>query len=177
MAAGAYGDEISIDTSELDGLAELLERFPLEVQNQMLSQALGAGASVVQIAIIQAAPVRVDPITPGSNALKEPGMVKADIRVAKMKNGRGWLIGASSLTAYVVRWLELGYALVKGGHAKTDSHGGGTGVQIGSVPGHPFLRPAFDASWHQALSAIALELQNRIAEYWRRTSGRMKKSA
>jgi hypothetical protein len=167
---------ITIDTSELDGLAQLLERFPQEVQSKMLKQSLGAGAAVLLIGVMAECPVRLDGPTEKSTGLKA-GMLKADIRANAGKNGRSWFIGAGTATAYVLRWLERGHMIVKGGHAKNRRHGGGKGRSIGHVPAWPVLRPAFDAYWNDALKATSIELQNRIAEYWKQTLGKLKRAA
>jgi hypothetical protein len=177
--ASAYGDEISIDNSEIEGLAEILDKFPIEVQNRMLQKSLEQGAIVVRQAVMEAAPVRVDEKTSGSNSLP-PGYVKADIRIAPRRSGRGWLIGGSKATAYVIRWLELGHMMVHGG--KRARSGGrminrGGIVSTEHVPAHPFLRPAFDASWKHGLNAIYAELVRQMDDYWKQTVRRMKKSA
>lgn len=161
--------ELEIDTSEFEGFAQLLEKFPLQVQDKMLSEATGAGASVLQIAMVGAAPVRIEGGGPKSDALPH-GYLKADIRVQRLKSGpRGWLIGPGRRTAYVARWLEWGHALVKGG--KKGKH------IIGHVLPHPFIRPAFDAGWKDAVHAISVELGSRIADYWKQTVSRVKKAA
>jgi hypothetical protein len=46
---------------------------------------------------------------------------------------------------------------------------GGSGQVVGHVPAYPVLRPAFDAVWPKALHATAVELENRIADYWQKT--------
>ena len=161
---------LSVDVSDFEGFAQLLERFPLEVQDKMLKNATGAGASVLQVAMINAAPVHVGPETTGSNALP-PGLVKADIRVAALKQGRGWLIGPGLRTGYVVRWLERGHQLIRGGKRarlgkKTVNSGGKV---IGHVPAHPFIRPAFDAHWKDAVAAMGQQLGTEMAKYWKDT--------
>lgn len=173
-------DEVTIDTSELDGLAELLGRFPLEVQDKMLKQSLGAGAAVLMLKVMEKCPVRLDEPTAKSTGAK-PGWLKANIGAEASKSGRAWYIGAGTMMAYLMRWLERGHLLVAGGRiAWTDgkrSHRGTGGKVIGHVPPHPVLRPAFDEGWRMAVKATAVELQTRIADYWRQTQGRMKKVA
>ena len=142
----------------------------------MLHVALRDGADVLQIGIMSKVPPREIGPTPGSNALK-PGLLQADIRMVPKKNGRGWLIGAGTATSYVLRWLEYGHLLVKGGHAKNATHGGGKGKVIGHVPAYPVLRPAFDVYWKDALHAVALGLQTQIANYWTQTLCKLKRAA
>ena len=161
-------DGIEIDTSELDGFADLLEKFPLEVQNKMVRQSVGAGAAVFMLGVMEKAPVRTDDAGPKSDALP-PGMLKADIHAVAGKTGRAWYIGAGPKTAYVLRWLERGHLLVRGG--KRGKH------SIGHVPAHPVLRPAFDEYWQRALHATAEELGTRIGAYWKETLARVKRAA
>ncbi len=161
-------EEISVDVSEFEGFAQLLDRFPLEVQNKFLKNATGAGASVMQVAVINAAPTKVEQSGPKSNSLPS-GYVKADIRVEALKGvQRGWLIGPSKATAHVVRWLEFGYQLVRGGSLKS-----GRGHVVNHVAAKPFLRPAFDAHWRDANRAIAEQLGKQIDEYWKQTLKRV----
>ena len=179
-----YGDELSIDTSEFDGLADLLERFPLDLQNKLLAQSLKAGATVLQLSVIDHAPMRSDEKTAHQTSLRA-GYLKADIRIEPMKNRRGYWIGAGAMTAHVLRWLERGHQIVKGGQLRTRGSnkelrvngklvGGGV---VGHVPAYPVLRPAFDSSRETAVRATYLELQNRIADYWRQTIQKVKKVA
>lgn len=160
-------EEISIDTSELDGFAELLDRFPLEVQDKMVKQSLGAGAAVFMLGVMEKAPVRTDDAGSKSDALA-PGMLKADIHAVAGRNGRAWYIGAGPKTAYVLRWLERGHLLLR--KSKLGKH------VIGHVPAHPVLRPAFDQYWKTALHATAEELGTRMATYWQQTLGKIKKA-
>jgi hypothetical protein len=175
----AYGDEIRIDTTEIEGLSEILERFPVEVQNRMVQRSLEQGAIVVRQAIMERAPVRADEKTLGSNSLPA-GYVKADIRIAPRRSGRGWLIGASAATAHVVRWLELGHVLIVGGKRKRGKGGvtiNSGGKVIGNVPAKPFLRPGFDASWRSGLNAIYAELTRQMDDYWKQSVRRIKKAS
>lgn len=173
-------DEMTIDTSEFDGMAELLERFPEDLQNKLILDSLLPGAQVLQIGVIAKCPTRLDAVTEKSTGAK-PGWLKGDIRLAKKRSGTGWLIGAGPLMAYLLRWLERGHRLVKGGtiawsNGRKSRRGSG-GQVIGHVPAHPVLRPAFDEYVPQAVRAIAVELQNRLSEYWQQTLRRMKKVA
>lgn len=177
-----YGDAITIDASCMEDLAAALDKFPLMVQQRMLQKSLEQGAIVVRESIVAAAPVRSDDKTPKSTSLPA-GWVKADIRIAPRKSGRGWLIGGSSVTAHVIRWLEFGHLMVVGGFRKVRTgRGPGKLATVGTtknvhVPAYPFLRPGFDASWRAGLNAIYSELQRQIADYWRRELKRGKRAA
>ena len=185
-------DEMTLDTSEFDGMAELLDRFPDDVQNKLMQDSLLAGAQVLELAVISKCPTKETPSTPKSTSAR-PGWLKGDIRLAKRQSGHGWVIGAGPLMAYLLRWLERGHQLVKGGriawsgetirrqngreYIVTRSRRGTGGQVIGHVPAHPVLRPAFDEYAPTAVHAIAVELQNRLQEYWQQTLRRMKKVA
>jgi len=161
-------EELTIDTHELDGFAELLDRFPVEVQNKMVKQSLGAGAAVFMLGVIQKLPPRPEAPSPHSTA-SQPGALAADIHAVASSSGRTWFVGAGPTMAYLLRWLEYGHQLVKGGQIPwTDGkrRRGGTGRVIGHVPAYPALRPAFDTYWQNALHAFSEELQTRMATYW-----------
>jgi hypothetical protein len=173
-------DGITLDTSELDGFADRLGSFALEVQDKMLKQAVAAGAEVFMFGVMAKCPVDTDRATGESNQLK-PGMLKADIRVAIGKTGRRCFIGAGPTTAYVMRWLERGHLLVKGGtiawtNGKRSRRGKG-GHVIGHVPAHPVLRPAFDQYNKAAVHAFAEELELRIRAYWKKAGRRASRAA
>lgn len=161
-------DGVEIDTSELDGLADLLDRFPQDVQDRMIKQSLGAGAAVLMIGVMEKAPIRTDGIGNDSNALA-PGMLKADIHAVAGKTGRIWFVGAGPRSAYVLRWLERGHLLTRvwRGHKPSVNH----------VAARPVLRPAFDQYWETALHAFAEEMQTRMAAYWQETLRKIKKAA
>lgn len=168
-------DEITVDDSEFEQMARMLEEFPASVEQQMLEKATGAGAIVFQLALIEKARVRESERTPGSTSLPK-GYVKADVRVQKLKSRVdgmvGWLIGPSSLTAHVWRWLEFGHRLARGGQLPWSGTGrrrnrGGHGKEIGHVPAEPFIRPAFDEYWKTSYDVTVKRLGELIADYWR----------
>jgi hypothetical protein len=173
-------DGIYLDTTEFDGMAELLERFPEDIQDKLMQQSLLAGAQVLELGVISKCPTRLDDRTAKTTGAKA-GWLKADIRLAQKKGGHGWLVGAGPLMAYLLRWLERGHRLVKGGTVAWSngrkSRRGTGGQVIGHVPAYPILRPAFDEYVPTAVHAIAVELQAQIAEYWQQTLRRMKKVA
>lgn len=165
-------EELWIDTSEFDHLATQLEQFPREVEQQMLSIATGAGATVFQLGLIGKAPTRIDGRTPGSTSLPA-GYVKADVRVQKLKHGDfgrvGWLIGPSSLTAHVWRWLEYGHMV----RLAKKLRGGSTVAKTEHVPAYPFIRPTFDEYWRLAYETTSKKLGELMADYLRRSLKRV----
>jgi HK97 gp10 family phage protein len=171
-------EEMSVDTSELEGFAAALEKLPDEFDPKMIDQAASAGAEVFLKALIERAPVRADMPSPGSTGLR-PFWVKADMRKRRAKDFPGWIIGPSSATAYVVRFLEYGHMLVRGGkrgrmNGKTGNVGGKV---IGHVPAHPFVRPAFDTAKGAAIEASKAKLAKLIADYWKKAESGWRKSA
>jgi hypothetical protein len=78
-------------------------------------------------------------------------------------------------------WLERGHRLVKGGSIAWSngrkSRRGTGGQVIGHVPAYPVLRPAFDEYVQTAVRAIAVDLENRISEYWQQSLRRLKRVA
>ena len=168
-------DGITINTSEFDGLAELLTRFPDDIQKTLVRNSLKAGAQVMQVAVIQKCPMRQSVLTAHGTGAKA-AWLKGDIRIAQMKNG-GWRIGAGTLMAYLLRWLERGHLLVKGGHLDSRNRAKGKTRIIGHVPAYPVLRPAFDESVQTAVHAIAVELQSQMSDYWNKTLRVLKRAA
>jgi hypothetical protein len=156
-------EEITIDDSEFEQMARMLEEFPQKVQEQMLLNATGAGATVLQLAVIERAPERVDQRTAGSTSLPA-GYVKADVRVQKLKSEvvQGWLIGPSAITVHVWRWLEFGH-LVR----LAKKFRGKQAAKVEHVPARPFVRPAFDEYWRTAYDVTVRRLGELIADYWR----------
>lgn len=121
-----------------------------------------AGARVFQEAIEAAAPV-LDERTANSTAL-EPGALKGDIHVSVKHNAVGTaeaFVGPGKDTRHVARFVEFGHRLVKGGYSKVVAGGKtrGPGVEIGEVPAHPFVRPAYEASVAAAEEAMVKELE------------------
>lgn len=162
-------DEVSIDVTELEGMADLLEKFPLEAQDKIVKQSLGEGAAVFMLGAMQKAPVRPDDGAGSKSTAAQPGILKADFHAVASKTGRAWYIGAGPKTAYLLRWLERGHLLVRGGK-------GGKHV-IGHVPAHPVLRPAFDEFWRTALKAFAEGIATRSQAYWEQTLKKLRRAA
>lgn len=139
-------------------------------------KACRAGAEVILAADVAMAPV-LDEKTAKSTAL-DPGALKADlgIRVARQRQKEGlvgYIIGPVKLS-YAAHWVEYGHRLVKGGqiawiglvHGKLRTRSG-SGRVIGDVSAHPFLRPAFEGSWQQALIEFAASMTKQVKEFLR----------
>ena len=140
---------------KVTGIAEACNRLTLlqqVVRDDFTRRALKAAAEVIAEEQRSLAPV-LDEKTANSDAL-EPGALRAGIGVRIHKDGEGYLtalIGPKKGTRRVAHSVEYGHLQRVGpGGAKT----------VGHVPAHPFLRPAFDAKWQQAVAVFALTMKN-----------------
>ncbi len=141
-----------------------------EVRTTATRGAVRDGATVIGDAMTAAAPV-LDHKTAESTSL-EPGEMKADIRVAMGRvDQEGFItaaIGPTKRTRHVARWVEYGHRLVKGGYSSFKRGKlQGVGKQIGDVPEHPFLRPAYETSWQQSIAVFAESLKKRLGRWLR----------
>jgi hypothetical protein len=130
-------------------------------------KAMRAGGSIIQAAIIAAAPVRTN--LPSGTALP-PGAVKSDILLNVVKEpdaSISAIVRPGKLTLHVVRWLEYGHELIVGGRK------GKGGVNKGRVEainaGQGFVRVSFEGSEAEAVAAIekvlAAALTQAATEY------------
>lgn len=151
---------------QVEGLAEVkaaLARFDQKVQDKANRAGLQAAGRVMQAAVTERAPV-LDERTAKSTALP-PGALKSDIEmsVRKRDNLRFALIQPGKLTYHVVRWVEYGHRLVKGGYSsRKRGKMQGHGRQVGDVPAHPFIRPAFEAAAAPAVQAYVGAIQGEL---------------
>lgn len=127
-------------------------------RDDVIRKASRAGAKVIQEEMITRAPL-LDHKSPRSTA-QDPGTLKKSIRtlVRKPQDGVGEAIIGPLRDSFLARWVEYGHRLVKGGYSRMHKSGRGyrgPGRQVGFVPAHPFLRPAFEASRRRALEKVA----------------------
>jgi HK97 gp10 family phage protein len=132
---------------------------------QILRKALRAGGEIVQAAVIDAAPVRTDGLGGGKTNEKNPawdlppGALKSDIqlRVGRDRNSGGLFatIQPGKYTRFAAEMVEYGHAIYRGRKGKGNK-------SLGSVPAHPFLRPAWDLSRDEAESVIKQTLQTEV---------------
>ena len=156
-----------------DGFAELLSKLESlkgDGKAKAERKALRAVGALVQAAIVEAAPVRVQ--TPSGTALA-PGALKADIRVrvhiAADANAASDIsrvtIGPGKDTAHVAQWVETGHESVHGGYSRDDGNGGRRGpgkVDGKRVDAHPFIRPAADAVEQKAIDTYTTVMTDEI---------------
>lgn len=160
--------------ASVTGVTEMQERIRAlraGIREQGVRDGVRAGAAVIRDAMIAAAPV-LDEKTANSTSL-DPGAMKEDIRSrlrATDKQGfASSIIGPGAKTAHVAFWVEFGHRLVRGGHSKVLASGKtqGPGREVGFVPAHPFLRPAFEGSIDDALAAFAAKVRQFFMEVLR----------
>jgi HK97 gp10 family phage protein len=145
-------------TIQMQGFAELDKLFADmggPTGEAVVRRGLRAGGNVMKAAIAANAPVRPEGIS--ATALP-PGALQRDVQVhlAKDKGADGSYsvyIEAGPATIHVSRWVEWGHRLVRGRSSKR-----ARGKQVGDVPAHPYIRPAFDANEDLAVNAVGASI-------------------
>jgi HK97 gp10 family phage protein len=149
---------LSIQVAGFQEVERTLKEFAPKLRRKALRKALKAGGDVIATEVKLRAPVRTDVATGRSNALP-PGALRADITVQVQTSSNEVAgvakIGPSPKTDHVARWVEFGHRMV--------THRPGQ-RQIGQVPAHPFMRPAFDSSRDEAVAAFGDTLLQAVAE-------------
>lgn len=159
---------MSLKTTGFPETQAALAQLQQLVRTEATRGAVAAGAVVIRDAMAESAPT-LDERTARSTALPR-GALKVDIGVRMHPADREGYITAEigpRKHAQVAWWVEFGHRLVKGGYSKLlvgGRHRGG-GSLIGDVPAHPFLRPAYEASWRKSLEEFRAELKRRLARY------------
>jgi HK97 gp10 family phage protein len=135
---------------ELNAKMESLQKGSFE---KAARKALRVAGKVVQTAIRERAPIRVD--AHHSGTALPVGALAADINLGNVKHPDGTeayqiSIGAGKHTAHVARFVEYGHENAKGS---------------GHTPAHPFIRPAYEASEAAAATALVttfMEEQEKV---------------
>jgi HK97 gp10 family phage protein len=157
---------------EVAGVSEITAKFEAlreATRGDMVSMAVRKASGVIAKEMRTLAPI-LDQRTAKSTA-QDPGALKRSIRVSVGKPQDGvveaW-IGPNSKVAHVAYWVEMGHRLVKGGYSHVTPKGfRGPGREIGDVPQHPFLRPAFEVSVQPALAAFRDDIKALIDEVFK----------
>lgn len=145
-------------TAQMTGLRELDEKLGElgdKEAKRIINSALKASGLVFEAAVRSRAPVR--PGGPSGTALP-PGALKNDIGSyigATDDGGRplpAVIVRPGQFTRRVANWLEYGHRQVRGGYSRLLATGKrrGPGREIGAVPAHPFIRPAYEAVREEA---------------------------
>jgi HK97 gp10 family phage protein len=156
-------------TFDVSQLKVDMERVRQRVAIEGARKAVVAGAKVIAAAMVDHTPVQVERLA-GSDSL-DPGELKANIKVrAKTaQDGSQYALvgptGKSGAVSHVAHLVEYGHRIVTGGKSQL----GVAGKFIGSgtahekdVPAHPFLRPAFEESAHEAADVVAMTLREEM---------------
>lgn len=152
----ADGLEITVQgASDLDRILDDLGAG--DAVELVCRRALRNGGNLMKAAI--AANARVRPPLPSGTALP-PGALQGDIQVAVTKDAENsfsaWIY-PGKFTRHVALWVEWGHRLVRGKSTKSRK-----GKEIGDVPAHPYIRPAFDENEDLAFEAVADSLATDI---------------
>ncbi|MCU1251533.1 MAG: phage protein gp10 family [Edaphobacter sp.] len=155
-------DGFSISIEGLSDLQAKLDDLSTKAAERAIRAALRAGAAVEQAAIIERAPVK-----DGTGGMLPEGALKSDIVVKMTRDEQGTIlavVGPAKLTKHVARWVEYGHRNVRGGVSRLLRNGKskGPGSQIGDVPAHPFIRPAYEASRQAVADTICTTLATEI---------------
>lgn len=148
-----------------EGMAEFnnsMADLAINVPEKICRTAMRAAGRVVQAAVTESAPVRVD--LPSGTALP-PGALKADIELHVVKERDGSISAYIEPGRYTRRagiLAEYGHELVAGGRKEKG------GQTIGQVPPRPWFRPAYEASEGEALTAAEETLGTEIEKEARR---------
>lgn len=138
-------DEMSIEITGIQEVQHLLDTAPERIVKHAFAKSLAAAA----VPVVQELQMRT-PV--------EHGDLKAHIMtdIAIDANGKG---GSAAVgfgrEGHKALWVEFGHRMV--GHKPGKK-------QVGQVPAHPFIRPAFDASANKAIEAFSETLLESLQE-------------
>lgn len=135
---------IDASVSGMDELNRELERIASEVGRKALAPALGAAAAVI-----------ADAVRIGAQAHSRTGKMAAAVEIGIEMSSDGQRgeadIGFGDQAAIAMH-VEFGHREI------TES-----GADVGQVPAHPFIRPAFDSSKDEAVNAFTQTFTDRVA--------------
>lgn len=142
-------------------LAEALKQMPRQLQQNVMRQALRAGAKVIQTKARELVPVDTGDL---KNSLKiGTSSRRREVRSTVATKGKG---------AYIARFIEFGTAphLIKGrngGTLKFTARDGNTvetlSVNHPGIKAKPFLRPSLDSESNKAIVAVGEKIRERLA--------------
>jgi HK97 gp10 family phage protein len=159
-------DGISISVTGLSELKEMLEDLSTKQADRAIRKALKAGAAIEQAAIIERAPVKVA----GAGGVFPEGALKSDIVVKMTRDNDGAIVatvGPDTYTKRLASWVENGHRIVTGGYSRVLPGGKTRGpgkVHDDSVPQHPFVRPAFEATQQEVADTMATVLIEEVTK-------------
>jgi len=154
---------MGIEVIGIEDVQKFLTQLDADVQRKVLQSALRAEGQVFKEAVEAAAPIKIEP-----GGVLPDGALKADVilRVGTDEAGRpAAAVSFGSFTRRVAGWVEYGHRLIRRhskGKIRLRVKGGGMGIQVGTVPAHPFIRPAFETSVAEANAAFAEKFSQEL---------------
>lgn len=157
---------------KIAGLEQVLaniDEFRSEMGTAAIKSGTRAAAKVYAEAERAKAPV-LDHKTAHSTSLN-PGELREDIRITPVRQDEAGFVhtyvGPGNRTHHVAGWVEWGHRLVRGGYSRVLANGKkrGPGKEVGRVPPHPFLRPAYDESQNEAINAFVEAAAKRLRRW------------
>lgn len=135
-----------------------LKAFPKLMVMECFSKALRRAANVMAAEVRVRIPYNDQSRT--ATSVKEYGLLLNDLisLVTIDANGNG---GKAQITfnkkGMVALWVEYGHRMVTGGRYNRRGS-----RQVGNVPPHPFMRPAFEAAAEETIAAFIEEVENYV---------------
>jgi HK97 gp10 family phage protein len=153
-------------TASVTGLKELdrkLGELGDKQAKKIIRDALKAAGAVFEAAVRARAPVRSGST---SGTALPPGALKNDIDSVLGTTDDGGpalpavIVRPGKYTRRAAEWVEYGHRQVHGGYSKVLASGKrrGPGREVGAVPAHPFVRPAYEAAREEAAAVCCNEL-------------------
>lgn len=161
MSKGAM--RVTIQTKGLREIREALNMLPREVAGEPLREVALIGAEVIRQQAVANAEKRRRTGNLAKNIEKEIARESIGTRVVVH-------IGPNK-DAWYGRLVEFGHAIVRVTNRIRNAAGRTVRretVNLGQVPPHPWLRPAFDAKRREAQQVMEQEFRRRLERIWRR---------
>lgn len=144
-------DNRIVQITGIDEVCEFFDTLPALICSHAMSEALHAGIDVIETAVVDVTPVQVfGPLEQGETRLREAAMTD----VVVDSRGRGGIASMGfGKEGHKANWVEYGHRMVGHKPGKAD---------LGEVPPHPFMRPAFEASADAAIEAFTDSLTDSV---------------
>jgi hypothetical protein len=144
----------TMTVSGLDGVIKLLDEAPATVVSTAFVKAADAAGEVIVSALWPRTPIDIKAAMNAAHGGKGALVTQLDhfVELDKQLRGVSLEIGFGSL-GHLALWVEYGHRMV--------THKPGR-KQVGDVPAHPFMRPAFDASAEAAIDAFGEALAEAL---------------
>lgn len=150
-----------VSTTGLDEHVEMFNGLDQELKTKIVRSAVRDATNVITAAVQAATPVNSDDLASGTSL--PPGAMKSDVHTRMSRQPepgtQAGLCEFGKLTYWVARLVEYGHKNIKGGKANSG------GKEIGFVPAHPFIRPAFEASAAAAQEQFRESMDRGINAY------------